>query len=588
MRKLRHYLLALGITVCSWGSVSGSMAIASVPESMQIWLYPGSASTYINGLKVQSETPMIEHEGRYFLPAAEFTRWFGMPVIWEDKKGAVQLTAPKAFLEFVFEDREIVVNGIDQPWGNAVLLHQDRLYIELEWLAQYISYQSRVDQELDRLELRYIKLESNLLFRNDTMPHVLPIAKFTVDKEAYRIGEPISYSNLSYDPKGNELTDIDWTGNAEAIFTPGLYKVSLQVTDSQGNVSNKFSRNILVKDEPYLDPFEYSIYNEPVGTYVREEESVLRQYLRGIPQLHHTTLHSKERPLIVSDSPEAFTEKGILYKERVNGKARLYATHLNDTDKKMKFAIAVTNPNSAQSVTIKTTNEGEVYPSIYANLMGNEPTIDFLLDHKTPETMVLGPSETAYYKVMPDFYPDQGMNVMYDVETDKDVYFSFLAMDEEDTLDMIESYAKLPYSGNVRGTFDSSEVTWHVDASALSVPSSFAIGDGVQDKFVTGYDFFTREASENYGNYGVVYHIHVNKPPKMAVLILARGGVFKGPFLVNGRIVQTPPSGVMGDYQGYTIIAKTDGTEQSLDLDFSPASGSAFPIDVILYPLADK
>lgn len=37
------------------------------------------------------------------------------------------------------------------------------------------------------------------------------------------------------------------------------------------------------------------------------------------------------------------------------------------------------------------------------------------------------------------------------------------------------------------------------------------------------------------------------------------------------------------DYQGYTIIARTNGTEPSLDLEFSPASGSAFPIDVIFF-----
>lgn len=127
-----------------------------------------------------------------------------------------------------------------------------------------------------------------------------------------------------------------------------------------------------------------------------------------------------------------------------------------------------------------------------------------------------------------------------------------------------------------------------MDASGLDKPSSFAIGDGTSDPFVTGKDAFTQEPSVNLGNYGVVYKIHVKQPVKMAVLILPRGGPFKGPFLVNGRIVPAPPSGVMMDYQGYTIIARTDGTEPSLDIDFSPAAGSAFPIDVIFYPLDKK
>ncbi|MHC2180010.1 hypothetical protein ACVLD2_000360 [Paenibacillus sp. PvR052] len=186
---------------------------------------------------------------------------------------------------------------------------------------------------------------------------------------------------------------------------------------------------------------------------------------------------------------------------------------------------------------------------------------------------------------MPDFYPGQGMNVLYDVETDGEVYFSFVAMEQEDGLETIASFPRLAYKGNVRGTFSGSEVQWTIDASAIKRPSSFAIGDGTSDQFVTGTDFFSKEPSLNLGNYGVVYKIHIDAPPKMSVLILPRGGVFRGPFIVNGKIVQTPPSGVMMDYQGYTIIARTNGTEPSLDLEFSPASGSAFPIDVIFYPL---
>ena len=49
----------------------------------------------------------------------------------------------------------------------------------------------------------------------------------------------------------------------------------------------------------------------------------------------------------------------------------------------------------------------------------------------------------------------------------------------------------------------------------------------------------------NDGNYGVVYKIHADKPRKMAVMIMARGGVFKGPFKINGEIIPVPYSGVL-------------------------------------------
>ncbi|CAG7619297.1 stalk domain-containing protein [Paenibacillus allorhizosphaerae] len=587
MRTLRQMLLTLSIAGLLTVT-AGHAAVAAVPENTHLLLYPGSSTVYVNGSKSETDVGLAERSGRYYLPAAKLQDWFGVPVKWNGEKGAVQLTTPSAFVEVLLPGQELLVNGISQKQNTAVLVEKDRLYFELKWLEQYISFRSNVDSKLQRVELRYIKPADSALFQNDTLPNMKPVAKFSVDKDSYRIGEPIRYSNLSYDPKGTGLTEIEWTGNAEAIFTPGLYKVSLQVKDGVGNYSDTFSRNVLVKDEPFLDEFEYKVYHEPVGTYVHEEEAVLRKYLRDIPQLPLEEHKPTDRPLIVSDSPETFTEKGILYQEKVNGKARLYADHVNGSGKKMKLAILVRNPNPDRSVTIKTTNKGEVYPSIYANLIGNEATIEFLQGEQAPQSMVLRPQETAYYKMYPGFYPDQGMNIMYDVETDGDVYFSFVAMEPDDEISDVSLYPQMPYKGNVRGTFTGSEVQWKVDASKFRKPSSFQLGDGTSDRFVTGYDFFEKRPALNLGNYGVVYNIHVERPQAMSVLILPRGGVFKGPFKVNGKIVQTPPSGVMTDYTGYTIIARTNGTEPSLDIAFSPAAGSAFPIDIIFYPMDRK
>ncbi|WP_159882300.1 stalk domain-containing protein [Paenibacillus puerhi] len=579
-------LLSAFCALCLLGASIGQAAAAAVPEATNLLLYPGSSSVYVDGFKTEAALPPIERESRVYLPAAELEPWLGLPVNWEEEKGAVQITTPKAFLELTPADQTLYVNGAAQPWGEEAMLESDRLYIALAFLERYVSFRSRIDEESRRVDLSYIRSSTDpSLFANDTMPNMKPIAKFAVDREYYRIGEPIRYMDLSYDPKGGKLEDVKWTGNAQAIFVPGLYKVSLEVTDSLGQVSETFSRNILVKDQPYLDEFEYHVHHKPVGTYVREEEEVLRAYLRGIPQLNRKERKPEDRPLLVSDSPETFTEKGMLYRDKVNGKGRLYADHVNGTDRKMKFAIIAHNPDNTRSVTIKTTNQGEVYPSIYANLIGNEATIEFLQGGQREETMSLQPGESAYYRTMPDFYPGQGVNVMYDVETNGEVVFTFVAMEQKDGLEEAALYPALPYSGNVRGTFTGSEVLWEMVASSVKVPTSFAIGDGTSDVFVSGRDAFEKKSSINLGNYGVVYQIQIKAPPRMSVLILPRGGVFKGPFKVDGKIVQTPPSGVMMDYQGYTIIARTNGTEPSLNLEFSPAAGSAFPIDVILYPL---
>jgi hypothetical protein len=575
-------------SIASGATATATPTPSTAPESMSLLMYFGQNEAFLNGVKVQMETPAIKLKNRTYLPAASLKSYLGIPVQWEAYTGSVQVITPAAFIQLQLSGKQLRVNGQLEDFDKAAFLLNDRLYVELDWINRFIGFKATVNEELQRLELLYIKRHEAGSFFNDTMPNTKPVAKFSVNKLSYRLGEPILYVDASYDPDGDAIQDVEWTGKAEAIFEPGLFKVSLSVTDSKGTVSEPFSYNVEIVDEPYLDEFEFQVYHAPVGTYVRGEENTLRAYLRGIPQLPNIAKLDKERSLIVSDSPETFTEKGFLYQEKVNGKARLYADHVNGMKEKVQFAIIVRNPSADKPVTITTTRHGEVHPSIYANLIGNEASIEFLQSDSSPESITVGPYQTIYYKKMPEFYPDQGMNVMYDVETTGEVYFSFVAMDPGAGIESVGMYKQLPYTGNVRGTFNGSDVSWEVDASRLTKPSSVAIGDGTSDVFVTGSDFYEKEKSLNLGNYGVVYKIHIPHPPKMSLLLLPRGGVFRGPFEINGNIIQAPPSGVMMDYQGYTLLARTDGTEPSLDIEFTPAAGSAFPVDVIFYPLEDK
>jgi hypothetical protein len=561
---------------------------AAAPQGISLLLYEGKSEAYLNGSQLHMDAPVIVQKGRTYIPAAVLPAALGIPVQWEAASNSVHIKTPAAYAQFQLTDKLLRVNGQSIDFDKAAIMLQDRLYLDISWLNTYVSFKVTRNKALERIEILYVKMPDTGSFFNDTMPNSKPIAKFAVNKQTYRLGEPIVYTDLSYDPDGDAIKGVEWTGKAEAIYEPGLFKVSLSVTDSRGTVSEPYSYNIEIVNQPYLDAFEHKVYFEPVGTYVKEEEKTLRAYLRGIRQLPNTAKLFTDRPLIVSDSPETFTEKGFLYQEKVNGKARLYADHVNGTKEKVQFAIMVRNPSPDHSVTITTTRKGEVYPSIYANLIGNEASIEFLQSDNTHETMTIAPYQTVYYKKMPEFYPDQGMNVIYDVETSGEVYVSFVAMDPGAQLDSIGLFRQLDLKGNVRGTFGGSDVSWTLDAAGLTKPSSIAIGDGTSDPFVAGNDFYIKDKSLNLGNYGVDYNIHMEHPPKMSVLLLPRGGVFKGPFEVNGKIIQTPPSGVMMDYSGYTILARTDGTEPSLDIEFTPAAGSAFPVDVIFYPLENK
>jgi hypothetical protein len=586
--SFKPFIAVMTAALIGLSPASPLSAAEAAPQSVSLLLYEGSSEAFLNGSQLKMDAPLIKRKDRTYIPAAVLPSTLGIPVQWEGSTNSVHIQTPSAFVQVQLTAKQLRVNGEAVDYDKAALLEQNRLYLDLAWLNGYVAFKAAYNEALQRTELMYVKMPATGKFFNDTMPNSRPIAKFAVNKQTYRLGEPIVYSDLSYDPDGDAVKGVEWTGKADAIYEPGLFKVSLSVTDSRGTVSEPFSYNVEIVNEPYLDAFEHKVYYEPVGTYVKEEEKTLRAYLREIRQVPNKAELSTDRPLIVSDSPETFTEKGFLYQERINGKARLYADHVNGMKEKVQFAIMVRNPSPDQPVTVTTTRKGEVYPSIYANLIGNEASIEFLQGDSIHETMVVPPSQTVYYKKMPEFYPDQGMNVLYDVETSGEVYVSFVAMDAGADLSSVGLYKQLEHKGNVRGTFSGSDVTWNLDAGGLTKPSSLAIGDGTSDPFVTGKDFYLKDHSLNLGNYGVVYRIHMDHPPKMSVLLLPRGGVFRGPFEVNGKIVQAPPSGIMMDYQGYSILARTDGTEPSLDIEFTPAAGSAFPVDVIFYPLENK
>ncbi|MDF2659139.1 MAG: hypothetical protein K0Q94_1930 [Paenibacillus sp.] len=229
-----------------------------------------------------------------------------------------------------------------------------------------------------------------------------------------------------------------------------------------------------------------------------------------------------------------------------------------------------------------------MYPSIYANLIGHEASVEFLLADPTSRELEVPPGQSRVYVQMPEFLPGQGVNVIYDVETDGLIEFSFMAIDssiESPTSTYPLLYKQLPGDGHIRGTFPVTEKRWDIDASAFTKPTRLIFGDNDYDEWQKGIDPTLNAEVTDDGNYGVVYKIHSDKPRKMAILLQARGGPFKGPLKINGEFVLAPPSGVITAFESVQILARTTGEEPSLDIEFTPPAGSAFPMNLIFYPL---
>ncbi|MFD0959598.1 copper amine oxidase N-terminal domain-containing protein [Paenibacillus chungangensis] len=546
--------------------------------------YVDQPEAFLNGAQVMLDSPAVIKKGRTYVPAKFLGDTFGMKVEWDEETRTILMETPSHIITLDTENKEVWVNGLLHNFDDVAMLSKGRLLIQLRWLSDYMGATYTYNNELRRVDVVYAKKPDGLY--DPDKNNSKPVAKFTFGKSSYRIGEPIKYINLSYDPDA-EGHQQEWEGKEEVFFKAGTYPITLKVKDKHGHESAPYTRNLVIEDDVYMTEEEYPIYTKPVGGYLPMDWSTLYSHYFNLPSLEKQIELDRSRTMLMSDSPETFTETGILYQDVINGKGRLYADHLNGTKEKVGFAILATN-QSDKPVKVRTTNKGEVYPSIYAHLIGSEATVDFLMEDKADETMTIPAGQTFIYKQFPDFYPGQGVNLLYDVETDGEVQFTFAAADAVSTkmLDM----RKLPFNGHVRGTFQIAGFNWEMDLTeaGLKKPHKLVIGDGKEDPFQMGYDPIRGTEAVLSGNYGTVYRIHADNPRKMAIMVLAKGGAFKGPFKVNGEMVKVPTSGVLTAFDGMIMLAKTTGREESLDISFSPPAGSAFPINLIFYPLDDR
>lgn len=578
---------------------AGLLAMAGVPQAFavsttttQIQLETDKAEAVVNGTAVPLDaTPKIIG-GLAYVPLKAVGALFDVKVEWNDKTSRVEMTLPKVGVQFDLQNKQIIINNVQSAFDTVAAMDSDgRLMVKLSWFADFIGAKQEYDPVTKQIKLVYVKQPDGLNNGDDTNA---PVAKFTFGKSSYRLGEKIKYVDLSYSPDATGLVKYEWKGKQEAFFVPGRYPISLKVTDPKGHVSKEYTRYITIENSQYLSEFDYKVYNAEVGSQISLKDkdgkvdwSLVWGKFWDLPRVPTKVTEDRSRTLLLSDSPETITEKGILYRDKVNGKARLYADHVNGMAENVQFLIMARN-TTGKTVTVKTTNKGEVYPSIYANLIGHEASVDFMLHDPVDKVPLVIPSGQSYvYTMMPDFYPGQGVNLFYDVETDGEVEFSFVAMSKVATpSDAALSLLKpLDYNGHVRGTFPVSEKSWNIDLSNLKRPSRVTVGDGKSDPFDKGYDIQRKQQVENGGNYGMMYHIHADKPGKMAVLLFATGGPFKGPFKINGDFVMAPASGVISAFETAQVLARTNGDEDSLDIEFTPPAGSAFPIDIIFYPL---
>jgi len=289
------------------------------------------------------------------------------------------------------------------------------------------------------------------------------------------------------------------------------------------------------------------------------------------------------RTLLFSDSPETFRQTGVLYRDTVEGEARIFWTHVNGTGEPAKVVVVAENETD-EAVTATVGKAGIAPISKHYAYQGKEALVRWHGDADEERIVVPPRGAVALYEsgVMAI---DDGVHGIVDLAADGPIRLTVVAAPPFASLaDAVDSP---PAARDIhdRGTFAAAEIRLRTDARTWdpSTPTRIKIGvaGSLSGHWFEGVDAMTGEPSQNFGNYGVFYRLTIDRPGKAVYVLVPLRGLYMGAASFDGDVVATEALRV-GDG---AVLGRTNGDEPSVELVLSAASGSFMPFDVVAVPL---
>lgn len=254
------------------------------------------------------------------------------------------------------------------------------------------------------------------------------------------------------------------------------------------------------------------------GTAFAAQTTVPLSSLQPAIPLEKPVLTGVGGKLVLSDSPETFTEAGAFYRDRLEGEFRVFWHHQNEAPETLSVGVAVTN-ESAETVDLYSKGRG-IGTNVYVDVAGQTALADFMRTQKETvlaATLAPGQSYFATAATAPDI-TNSGI-VQFQAMTKRGnkpatVTVTTLAFNKQP--DLPNQVDVLPGDSLTRGTFPHFDRigTLKYDTAMgnayLSVDSD-AIGpwsgDAMPGEYEEGWDAVDGINVINNGNYGVMYHL---------------------------------------------------------------------------------
>ncbi|NOU94162.1 hypothetical protein GC093_13185 [Paenibacillus sp. LMG 31456] len=555
----------------------------------QLKLIADNAQASLNGVQIKLDEPPSIINNRFYIPAKWLADTLNFSLEWDSKEEKIKLLAPKAFIEFDVPHNIIKVNGNTIPFDSVAVIRNDRLMIQLSWLGQYADIPYQYKEESKSVVMNYIgkpyaPYSESLFHKDDSQPNSKPAAVFAFGKSSYRLGEPVEYIDLSYDPDAEGLPEYDWVGKQEAFFQPGIYTVTLQVSDGHGNRSEPFSKTVTILNEPFVSEEDYPFYFKPAGTLVELKTNWLKGVQTAADSKPPVVVRQPEdRKLIIGGSAKPVEQKGFLYQDSFKQRARLSLQYVNGRDKPVQYGIVLRNESMDKPVHITTTRKAEAQASIYTPLLAQKTAEEFLVSGSINDEMSIERGGAVFYKISSETAPGQGYHGIYDIETDGEVTVSYVMMEPGESLYNLGAYSNSGQISTGSRSYPVAEVSWQVDARDLKVPTAIGIGDPAVEPPIRGIDARTKKDVNVQGLGSIRYKVQVNVSDKTTVALRPRSGFFQGAIRVNGSPILVPAGGLISN--DIILLHRTQAKENKIDIELMATDGSSVPLDLVMIPL---
>lgn len=584
---LRFIAERLGATVTSNSKTKESIIQLDGSELRYI---NNSKNYTLNGTAYQLKAATYTERNVLMVPLTSITQGLKIPYTVDDKTITLQRST-KPIASFDVQPGEIIA-------GTTVVTYETKSYspMGLDIVDERWEGKEELFDQPGVYSISYSVQDSEGVWSNPFIlnleavkPNDPPVASFFTDKDKYRMGEPIIYTDQSYDDE-NAITDKVWSNKEEVFFTPGKVTVSLEVTDRHGAVG-VLSKEIAITEETLYTSEEFYKLFTPIGNKISIDGFSIKT-MEAIPYSYRT----EPITLFRSSGPESINSEGILYQDKIEGFARFLLHHKNKTGLPARLYILAENQGTTPT-TITFKNEGMAGPTSYAEWAGRVSLSRYFEGKLTGESnrkLVLQPGEKRV--IWGDISkramkPQEIITFTGDLSSNAPIRYTSLLVSAD--RDPIADLQKLPYldpnESIVRGTFADSTRVFEYNETLGTRSVKLSLTDNREDPFQLGADGIKGTTAMNSGNYGLLYKLKLNRvAPNTLILFNPRGGLFVGSALVNDKVVVFGHSGKEDISSTASVLYRTGDLEESVDIWISPAAGSNLPFALLFEPMPMK